>query len=869
MRSVGTMTAIALVGISMAVGTAEPLTFTKGPTAARVGDTVRIEFAVDRATDVAVTVEDANGRVVRHLVAGVLGTNPPAPLKPDTLTQTIVWDGTNDSGERVLTDGATFRVKVQAGMKPTFDSFMLFNPDATPMVRSLAVGPKGNVYIFYHDATANGNQGGVKARILDRNGRHVRQIVPFPADLPYARVRATGAFRDEDGHLVPHCHNWHSLNFYPDTVLARGRSMSQFSMPVVDANGRIYWIISGGRLCAVDADGGIPYDTFLSPPLFPDLKYPGGRPALALSGDGKSIYVGGIYDGRYSNAKPVPCVYRIEIATRRCEVFLGNPEQSGTKQGLFSAPRGVAVVNGLLYVADPTAGRIAAFKESDKSYVGEMKVTLPHIVQVHPRTGAVYVCSYVPEKKPRADGKTRIKDANLLKFARFGDSEPVYQMALPKTGLSPNDSTHRIVLDPTADPPLLWAPGLAYARRGRRIACYRDTGTAFEPVEIQASNAPWGVGPRDMLVDRKRGDLYVKVSGEQWYQFDEPTGTLKRLVKFPKNDGAPYYGAHGANLGVDSAGNYITHCWGTGRGMMRWTRDLKPLKWEGMDTHRTEWGGMMTFQLNYLTMRNDDIYLIKRRKGPHHLDILDLGLKEKRRVVWNVRRGSCPRVDAKGNVYVTVPLRAAGRDFPEFFDGKLDNVPTYFRTIGEGNYWYTYMYGAIVKFPPAGGAFHWIETDRMKNDLTGLPDAVQAKPKVKYQYFQGGRYPHKLCEVQGAEWVRTGYAPYSETYSAGTPVCMCEGAGFDVDAHGRVFYTNLCQFRVEVIDTSNNPITTFGTYGNADSRPDGPVKTPAIPLAWPTYVAVSDTHAYVNDTISLRVVRVRLGSQAEAVCPVE
>jgi len=122
--------------------------------------------------------------------------------------------------------------------------------------------------------------------------------------------------------------------------------------------------------------------------------------------------------------------------------------------------------------------------------------------------------------------------------------------------------------------------------------------------------------------------------------------------------------------------------------------------------------------------------------------------------------------------------------------------------------------------------------------------------------------------VQGAEWVRFGYSPYSETYGAGTPVCMCEGAGFDVGAFGRVFCTNVLQFRVEVIDNRSNVITQFGRYGNQDSGPQGRVRTPAIPLAWPTYVAVSDDYGYVNDTINLRVVRVRLTYHAEQTCPV-
>jgi hypothetical protein len=848
--------------------TAVEVSFVQETTVERAGRGAIIRFAVSCPTDVEVAVVDDDGTVVRHLAAGVLGgENPPPPPLTPGLEQELMWDGSDD--ERIAVVDTPLRIRVRLGLRGEFDRFLLYGPDAMPPVTAVAPGPRGNLYVFYRDATANGNQGGHKIRIIDRRGRFIRQILPFPVDLPYEKVKATGAFLDEEGHLVPQIHNWHSLNFYPDTVLARGRSASPFLCPVVDAAGRLYWVITGGRLCAIDGDGSIPYDTFLSPPLFPDLAYPAGRPALALSGSGKHLYVAGIYNGRWDKARPVPCVWRVDLKTRRGEIFLGDPGQSGNENDRFIAPRGVAAAGGLLYVADPEANRIAVFKESDRSRIGDMRVTLPHTVQVHPGTGAVYVCSYVPEEKPRGDGKCRIRDANLMKFATFEDTEPVYQIALPTTGLSPNGGTHRIALDASAGEPLIWVPGLPYARPswGRRLSCYRDTGAGFEAVEIREPERPWAVGPRDLLVDRRRGDVYIKVSGEKWYQFDEATGRLKRVVKFPKNDGGPYSGAHGANLGVDAAGNYNTHCWGKGRGLMRWTRDLKPLNWEGGDTYRTAWGGMMTFQLNYMALRGNDIYLIRAVKGPHHLDVYDPALKVKRRAVWNVRRGSTPRVDAQGAIYVTAPLRPLDRDFSEFFDDKLAPIPEYYRTIGAGHYWYTYMAGAIVKFPPRGGAFYWIKTAREQVETAGIPDSIASRRRRQYHYFQGGRYPHKVCWVQGAEWVRFGYAPYSETYSAGTPVCMCEGAGFDVDGFGRLFYPNLFRFRVEVIDNSNNPITHFGRYGNQDSGPAGRIRQPEIPLAWPTYVAVSDDHAYVNDTINLRVVRVKLSWAAERICP--
>ena len=103
-----------------------------------------------------------------------------------------------------------------------------------------------------------------------------------------------------------------------------------------------------------------------------------------------------------------------------------------------------------------------------------------------------------------------------------------------------------------------------------------------------------------------------------------------------------------------------------------------------------------------------------------------------------------------------------------------------------------------------------------------------------------------------------------------TAHCMCEGSGFDVDPFGRVFFPNVGQFRIEVIDTNNNPLTTIGQYGNEDSGgPNARVARPAIPLAWPTYVAVSARHAYIADTVNRRVVRVKLNYMNNASCNIK
>ncbi len=120
-------------------GRAAPPAFTKKPVAVRDGDTVKIDFAVNRPTDVAVFVEDARGKVVRHLVAGVLGKNPPPPLKADSLEQSVVWDGKADYGKPA--EGGPFGVRVAIGLKVRYDRVAKSDPQSLGSIRSLAVGP--------------------------------------------------------------------------------------------------------------------------------------------------------------------------------------------------------------------------------------------------------------------------------------------------------------------------------------------------------------------------------------------------------------------------------------------------------------------------------------------------------------------------------------------------------------------------------------------------------------------------------------------------------------------------------------------------------------------------------------------------------
>lgn len=856
-----------LLFVKLSVAAEAPPAFVKKPTATRSGSETKIAFEVDRSTDVAVVIENAEGRIVRHLSAGVLGKNPPPPLVPFTLAQSLVWDGKDDFGKAAA--GGPFRVRVELGMKPEFDRFLMYNPHASGPISTVAVGPRGAVYVFHRDGTINGNMGGNKLKVYNRDGTHQKVLVPFPADIAAEKVAPLGVFQTAAGKLVPHIYNWETLSFYPDNVGSRGRDMPELTCPAVDSKGRVYWLVQGPALVAIDADGGIPYEKFLGPRLLPDIKnlrlaedgsrYWSERPCLAMSSDDKYVYFAGLSAGAgdYKSAQPLSCVFRVETATRGpAEVFLGKLETAGKVQSLLTAPRGLAVAKGLVYVADPPANRVMAFNETSREYAGEISVENPQVIGVDPLTGAVYVCAY-----------TGTQTADLIKFSGLGGKE-LYRVKLPKTGLSPNPGAHRIAVDASTRPVRIWAPQDVYAKD--KLLCFDDLGDKFADRGDPRPGDLATDGLRDITVDRVRGEVYIKGRGQKTYRLSDDTGEILAEIDPARIHPGTVLASQ---LVPGEDGSLLVFTWN--KGLWRLDRDGKPRNWDGLSTHVIPIEGMMNFQMRYLALRPyaplDEVYLIGTAdyltKNPKDagkfltLNAIGQDGNTKRTLIWQCLNGAIPRLDAQGNIYIADLVKPTDRSYPQFFDDKLPPPPK--ETGGGDLFWYSYMYGSIVKFPPTGGII-WHQKEMPKSALGDPPAELLAQPKVPFKrHFAFS--PHLTGEIQGALWTRFGFAPYSSHMSGNTNHCMCEGSGFDVDPFGRVFYPNLGEFRIEVVDTNNNPITMFGKYSNEDpAGPSARVARPEVPLAWPTYVAVSDRHAYVSDTVNRRVLRIKLSAAAEA-----
>jgi len=880
MRVPAALTAAA--GIILAAGLAggEEVVFAKKPTATRRNGKVTVAFAASRETDVAVYIEDGKGKVIRHLVAGVLGKKAPPPLKPG-LSQSVTWDGKDDGGKPA--GSGPFKVRVRLGMKPEFDGFLLENPASTGAILSLAVGPAGSLHVFHRDAVW-AHWGSGKIKILNRDATHQRAVMPFSANIAPEKIKPLGAFQTKEGDLVPRVHDLLRLNFYCGYRDPFWRSPAQ--CPAVDGRGRVYWLVMGPAVACLDSDGGVPYKTLAGPKLLPEIKgltmasqwfYAYSRPCLALSTDGKSLYFAGLTVGnpkkKNQPIKGVPCVFRVDLKTlAKAEAFLGKLGAPGKEQALLSAPRGLAVAGGLVYVADHDADRVAVFSEKDRSLAGAIKVKAPDSLGVDPVTGAVYVCSVANRKVPE-----------LVKFENYKTGKELLRMSLPAYKYAnASRMPHRIAVDAPARSAgggvrkvRIWVPSIPYSKH--QLLCIEDAGDKFVSRDDPRSSAPHAEGPRDLFYDRVRGELYVKSGVQQWYRIDEKTAKVGFIFRPRDISRRPEFGTQ---LVAGPDGKLYNYSWsGKEAGLRLYGRDGEPVNWPGRKNNHIPLPGVMNYMQRTLIVRGEELFIIPPgnwrtasggggvKDGTTSLNVYGTDGKVRRTLIWQCFKGAIPRMDLQGNIYLAETIRPPDRSFPEFFDGKIKPPPP---QTGNNNdsFYYSYMYGSIVKFPPTGGAIWYGK--KVGPYVEGKPPAeLLARPKVKVRFHRGYR-SQDLAEMQGALWYHFGFAPYTATHNSCYRTCMCEGGGFDVDPFGRVFYPNLGRFRVEVLDTGGNPITTFGKYGNQDSRGKASlVPEPEIPLAWPLTVAVSDTHAYVADTLSRRVVKVKLACAAEETCAVK
>jgi hypothetical protein len=826
------------------------------PVVSRDGGKVKIAFAVAAPTDIEVAVLAADGKVIRHLAAGVLGgpNPPPEPLRAG-LSQVLEWDLRDDFG-RPVAEGP-FKVRVRAGTGATFGRFIGETPYVLGRLQSVAADDEGRIYLLGYGG--NRNQNFRTIRVYDSAGRYLREMMPFPADLPPDGMKDVAGWDAEAKTFRPR--NLNSLNpeFYTDGKLTLVSASAKDGLLLTD----------GAALYRLDARGGVPGAAFRTQEFWPaKARNPntGGGPVfLAASPDGKYLYLGGPFSSktRYGHpflaTFPPGCVYRLKLgASETMQPFVTLPvdhkdgeggayrKNNGYfNDGVPEGPvHGVAVdAKGNVYVADREKQRVAVFGEDGKE-LGEIPVACPHQVAIHPATGEVYVLTrFCAGYWQYRVGVSKFKGFAPGAAAAARYEFPVQKGGWPQMALAVSGPETRVtVAGVTGD-----------------LAALADKGSAFEPVPT--AFAP----PTDALdvfnriaVDASREEVYVSDGGNLFWRFDGRTGEGQMLKKGAK----PFCGTDLA-VGYDGL-LYVRTGEGFSGPLERYTREMEPAPYPS-GTHvlskyiyarygigNCEKGiGVGPDGKVFISFMYDWVkYCVagfgpdgKALKGRYLEGLVGRhgNLEDKNNLsrdyppeLTSAIVGPIPhanggvRVDLKGNIYVGMIVGPKNLPVPKAF---------------EKNEGYRHCTGAVVKFGPEGGS------------VAGPAEMMLGE------------------KAEGALAVYPGLSPFSHP-SLGKTCCVCRIPRFDVDRYGRLAIPNATGNSVRLVDNAGNEILALGQYGNSDSHyvnpniPEGKaakptVATPAIPLAWPDGAGLTDDHVYVLDVYTRRVVRADLTWKAE------
>lgn len=822
---------------------------------ARTPDGIAVRFTVSELTDVAVSIVDANEKVLRHLGAGNLGANPPLPFRPGA-QQVLTWDLLDDDGNQV--DPAGTRVKISLGLTGQFERVLGWSGQSFEMVRGLACGPDGTLYtVFGEQLYAHRQTTLVTA--FDPKGQYLRQVFPGSAKLELERRAGWPFLKRDDGEEVPVIQHLLSRSVVPGAVFGNR------AIPAVTSDGKTLVFVSGAdegttvkhtdqrggrRLLILGTDGSVPQN-FLGPMISEEML--GGFGRIALSPDDRVAYVAGLFEGGKDGSGLCEVIWRVTLdGSSPAEVFAGSLYDSGGGPKGLSDPQGLATdAAGNVYVCDYGNDRIAIF-DSEGGYLAELPIEQPDTVQVSRRTGAIYVMT-LKEREKAFNGQHSYVAAHnwrpdrIVKFDSVKATEPSATLGdLLQTKMG---GGAYFALDDSDDSPVLWISGRRY--QGGDIYKAVDRGGKLEIESTPISDAipkeetplPF-IGNVAVFGDEVivRHPTFRPVLKPESLRYNGATGeTLDPFVpKSPEGRAENYwqlvygemisgrdnrayvhakvslrrYGANGDPAPFAAADNYI----------------LGNL---GFDRHTTNASMFATCDgtLYLATVKKNNAQALD--EDAIDIRVIDADgntVNESLITVEGARLGGLA-VDSRGNVYLGAQVVSRYQPIPDWVK---NGRPGRFESDSQLAA-YAQM-GAVVKFSQEGGAIRLAE----KGD------------------YVAQRQKSNLVSIEGGELIARGGLIPGKTSELG-PGCNCETTRFDIDAQDRLFVPDPHRFAVRVLDTAGNELTRFGRFGNMDDR------GPEITFGWPLTVRVSNGRAYIADLVNRRVVVVRLGYTQESI----
>ncbi len=519
----------------------EIFAFTQKPSVRFLGnDKYEIAFAVKGACDVAASLIDSKGKIVRHLGAGVLGPNAPAPFQKGALSQKILWNGKDDLGAYVR-EPEKLRARICLGLKPVFERLL---GDSDPRnlpgkVFGFAVGPQG-VYVFSKARM-------VFVRKFGHDAKYIQSLIPPPSNLPESRLGGRTTIEYEPGKRSHHGpFIMEDMGFNGNPVPGLDDDDIQALQSVV-VEGRLYFCTGGSdmhrkrpsRLHYLNQDGST------------EVRGLGGRPFLtgegrhtnqrfAASPDGQWIYMVGLTKGR-ENA---PVVMRIATAGNEpAQPFIGKVQGKGRQRSFppssgndgFNHPTGIDTdAKGRLYIADQRNNRIQVFSPEGQ-YLKSIPLLGVSTVQVHKKNGAIYALHRATDHG-RSIGR-------LTKLNAFENPTPAFHMN--------NIHAKTFVLDSWTAPPTLWMNGglqkiSPHEKPGSmdNVTVWKETGKTWKNImDFNAESKKtagknysgrWSAGVFDHVdCDPVREHLYFRAFRSNPTVFDLRSGNRITQVRLP------------------------------------------------------------------------------------------------------------------------------------------------------------------------------------------------------------------------------------------------------------------------------------------------------------------------------------------------
>ncbi|MFT5359473.1 MAG: hypothetical protein ACI9KE_006716 [Polyangiales bacterium] len=813
-------------------GCDEEVTFLQEPTLRDEGEGWVVSFEVDGLTDVEVSIVDtAERRTVRHLVAGVLGPNAPAPLVANAMEQQIPWDGLDDEG---VAAEATERlsVRVRAGMCSElarmvggdpyafFSGDMPINNHTLWQMTGLEVKSDGTVYVM---GTA-GLMGPMTIRQYSADGEFLRTVFPFPAGLPTEDVEGWGINTNASNSYTPQHTNagWPGL-----TTTALRDSTWSYSpkfFPNADPSQltvrtREFGLLSFGTDGTIDSDpavrlqqGIIQEPLLVDPAAHRDEDNIRGPVFTRMTPDGSAYYLSGLYK-MGSDFYEDGAVWRVDIESGVATRWFSLGSTIDHVPFSYSTLHGVEVDDsGHVFVADRFNNRVLVLDESAR-FVREIPIMNPDDIVYNAANGALYVTSR--HGTDHAPGDVRLHKIDDWRVDTEA-SEEIFLIDYNFDYLTDNRTRLAVVESEGASN--VWVvfkdiPVRIFRDSAEGLALLRDFYESGERQRFLSFNR--------MSIDRATENVYIAGGFNSLFRLDDWADPVFRRVHLDADTPLLAVG-----VSVDSTRRFLytknDEFSGGGR-VHRYDLDdlfAVPRPLEGASEAAVS--GFVWSNYNFWSGNSDRGFDVAHNGQVAALsgtERLDFGSKA---LVFPV-----PTAE---NVDDIEPL--VGRDFGSVAGGiRFDREGNLYVGVAEGDPverpvgfeedgLYTRAIGRVYKFARSGS-----------------DDALFTGPLGEPEQIYDTHY--------GAMWVggQTGNTPR-----------------FGVDAYGRLYLPNSMTQTVTVIDNNGVEILSFGTYGNMDSRgglPGDLVPTSDIPMAYPISADASDDYIYVADLVNQRLVQVR------------